>query len=395
MTHKLEANSALILLMVGGLLLSALALDTIGQRTRLPRVTLLMLFGLLIGPAALDVLPFFSHEWFPVISETALTMVGFLIGGKLNPRTLREIGRQGFGVAGAKVLVSALVVMAGLWALGVPIVAALLLGGIATATAPAATLDVIEESGARGPIARTIAFVVALDDVLGLALFSLLLVGASFLAGNGGLWSTLTHGAHEILGGIVVGILLGVPTAYLSGRIRRGEPTMLEATGSVLLCGGISLYFQFSYILAAITMGVVVAALAKHHSRPFHVIKGAESTFLILFFVLAGAALNIEHLKAIGTIGAAYVLLRSLGCVLGSYLGARLTNMPGPGRHWIGAGLLPQAGVALGMALIAARKFPELQDTILSTVIGTTMVFEIFGPISTRLALKKAGEIRD
>jgi hypothetical protein len=149
--------------------------------------------------------------------------------------------------------------------------------------------------------------------------------------------------------------------ARLSGRIDPDEPSLYEALGLVFLCGGLALWLDVSLLLASMTLGAVVANLASHHDRPFHAIEGIEWPFLIVFFVLAGAALDLDALAEAGPWLVAYVVLRVVGRLLGGWLGVTLLRV-GTGKpelRRMGLAMLPQAGVALGMALIAARHFPD------------------------------------
>jgi Kef-type K+ transport system membrane component KefB len=234
--------------------------------------------------------------------------------------------------------------------------------------------------------------VVAIDDAWGLVLFSLLISVVRFLNGGMGGLYLLFSGFRELGGAILVGILLGIPMAYLTGRVRRGEPTLLEALGMVFLCSGIALKLDVSFILASMAMGGTVVNLARHHHRPFSAIEEIELPFMILFFVLAGASLEPRTLLSVGAAGAAYVFFRILGRLLGAWLGGKACQADPLTRRWIGVALLPQAGVALGMALVAAQHFPDLADTILPVVLGATVFFEVVGPVMTRLAIIRAGK---
>ena len=384
-------ESAKTLITLGGLLLLGFLTDGIGRRTRLPRVTLLLLFGMAIGPLGFDLLAELPESWFFNISSMALVMVGFLLGGKLTLPSLREHGRLVIWISVVAVAVTAFITLIGLLAIGVPLALAALLGAISTATAPAATADVVHEMKARGRFSQTLLGIVALDDAWGLVIFSVALSFAHTLGGSSGL-GALQAGAWEIGGAVVVGVALGIPMAYLTGRIRPGEPTLAEALGAVFLCGGLAMWFGVSFLLAAMVMGAIVANLAAHHDRPFHAIEGIEWPFMILFFVFAGASLELEALLQLGTIGSAYVILRVIGRLLGGWMGASLADAPSELRRWIGAALMPQAGVAVGMALVAVERLPEFGPRILSVVIASTVVFEIFGPVMTRKALIAAGE---
>lgn len=385
-----------ILLTLGGLFLVGLVTDLIGRRSPLPRVTLLLLFGFVAGPSVLDVLPAaFSERWFPLLTNIALVMVGFLLGGNMTVGAFRRHGHEVMWISVGEVVATAGLVAVVLALVGVPLEVALLLAGIAPATAPAATNDVVRESGAKGGFTRTLLGIVAIDDAWGLIVFSLLLAVAQAVHGSTvGAEDLLLHGLWEVGGAFLVGGALGVPMAYLTGRIRPGEPTQAEALGLVLLCGGIANYLGVSYILSAMVMGAVVANLASHHRRPFHAIEGIEWPFMILFFVLAGASLHLETLLEIGLLGGGYIVLRASGLVAGSWLGGLAAGAAPETRRWMGWALMPQAGVALGMALLAGQRFPDYKDVVLPVAIGATVVFELIGPVITRRVLARVGDAR-
>jgi len=381
-----------IIATLGALLLLGLLGDLLAGRTRIPRVTLLILFGLGVGSSGLALLPVDADSWYPFISNIALLIIGFLLGGKLSRDTIREVGRYVLGISALEATGTALIVLAGLASIGVPIEVALLLAGIAPATAPAAVTNVAEEVGAKGRFTDTLLGVVAIDDAWGLIVFSLMLAVAQTMAGDAAGWQALVHGARELGGALGIGLLVGVPAAYVTGRLRPGEPTRAEALGVVLLAGGLAIWAEASFLLTAMVVGAVIANLATHHEHAFHEIEGIEWPFMVLFFILAGASLHIEALASVGWIGLAYIVLRAAGKLIGAAAGANLSGAPSATCRWLGPALMPQAGVALGMALIAGNTFPELRSTILPLVIGSTVVFELAGPIFTRLALAQTGE---
>ena len=383
---------ASIPLTLGFLFLIGLVADLVGRHTFLPRVTLLLLGGLAVGPSGLGLIRGgFIEDWFPPLTSIALGMIGFLLGEKLTLESMRRSGILVLGFSIGKALGAAGLVFAVLALFGVDLPVALLLGGIATATAPAATYDVVEESGARGSFSDTLLGVVAIDDAWGLLLFTLLMAAAGALLGQSGLQEGLVSGINEIAGSLILGVALGVPMAFLTGRVRRGEPTLAEALGLVMLATGLAAWLGVSPVLAAMAMGSTVANLARHHLLPFHAIKGIEWPFFIVFFVLAGASLELERLAEVGAVGALYVVARTLGTYFGARLGGRLAGAPALMRHWLGLALLPQAGVAIGMALIASQRFPERAELLLSVVLSSTVIFEIFAPVVTRRVLKIAG----
>jgi len=380
------------LLTLGGILLISLATDAIGRHTFLPRVTLLLLFGVLIGKDVFDLIPQVFADRFEIITNMALLMVGFLLGGKLTTEFLRRSASETLWISISTAVVTTLVVSTILMAVGISASMAILLGCIASATAPAATMDIVLESDCKGPFSDLLLSIVALDDVWGLILFSIGIAVVSIIAGNTEQSTQLYIAIWEIGGALILGLLLGFPAAYLTGRIKTGRPMLMEALGLVFLCGGIALWLDVSYLIASIVMGAVVTNFARHHEYPFHEIENIEWPFMTIFFVLAGASLELGMIKEIGLIGGVYIVSRVIGKLLGARIGAEFCKADPVTRCWMGFALLPQAGVAMGMALVAANRFPEYQQILLTVVISSTIFFEIIGPVFTRAALRRARE---
>ncbi len=385
------ANVTEMIFLLGLVLMVGLAAELLGRRTPLPRVTLLIIAGVAFGPSLTGWLVPAGTQWFNVVSQVALTMVGFLLGGHLTRRNLKRHGADVLALSIAVVALTAVLVFAATWLLSGDLGLSLLLGALATATAPAATTDVVLESGAKGPFTETLLGVVAVDDVWGVFTFSLVMAAVAVLDGGDGM-TALTHGAWEIGGAVGLGVVLGIPAAFATGRISRGDPTLAEALGLVFLCLGAARWLEVSFLLAAVVMGAIVSNMARHHKRPFHAIEHIQWPFMLVFFLLAGAALELEALPAVGWLGAGYIVARVCGRLLGASAGARWRTLRAGTGPWMGMALLPQAGIAVGMALLAAQRFPERADVLLSVVLASTVVFEIAGPPLTRLALRRAGE---
>jgi Kef-type K+ transport system membrane component KefB len=379
-----------ILITLGLLLLAGLALDALGARTRLPRVTLLVLFGILVGSSGLDLIPReTADEWYPLIAKFALVMVAFLLGGRLTRSVIEEQGRPILGVSIGAVVITCLTVGIGLWVFGADPLLCLIFAGISVATAPAATQDVIRASKVNLPFTRILSGVVAIDDAWALIVFSLLLAAGHAWLGNEAT-GPVQHIATEIGGAVIIGFGIGLPAAYLTGRLEPGEPSLTEALGIVFLCGGVALATGASFLLSTMICGAVIANMARHHARPFHEIESVEWPFMVVFFILAGASLEFAAVVEIGLVGVAYVLLRIIGRVLGGWIGGRAGGMGRLESRWIGLALMPQAGVAMGMALVAADAFPDQARSILAIAIGTTVIFELIGPLFTQIAISKA-----
>ncbi len=384
-------SSAITLVTLGVLFLAGLGADVLGRRTRLPRVTLLLLLGVGVGPLGFDLLLEPMGQWFGFVAQLALVMVAFLLGGELTPATLRQHGRAVLVISLVVVGATGVLVCGGLLALGWPLSVALPLGAIATSTAPAAVSDVVREVRARGPFTKTLLGVVAVDDAWGIVAMSVALAVVLGLSSPEAARVAAFEGVVDLAGALLVGCALGFPMAWLTGRVHAGEPTQAEALGGVLLCGGVASLLDVSFLLSAMTMGVVVANVAKHHRRPFRAIEGIEWPLMVLFFVLSGASLEPVALGAAAWLVVAYVALRLLGRLTGGWLGAAVAGRSEIAGRF-GIALLPQAGVAIGLALLAAQRLPEVGGAILSATVAGTIVFELLGPILTRLALMRSGE---
>jgi Kef-type K+ transport system membrane component KefB len=381
-------NPEILLIAVGVLFLVGLALDSFGRRVHVPRVTLLILLGAVTGPPGFDLLPAAIAGTDGFLAPVALTMVAFLLGGGLRRSTLRAHGREILVTSFTVVITSVILVTAGLILVGQPVALALLLGGISAATDPAATQDVIRQARATGRFATNLLGIVAVDDGWGLLVFSVVLTFVGYQFGNG-TDNVLLHGVREVGGSIFLGLALGFPAAYLTGRIRPGEPTLIEALGIVFLCTGLALYFDLSFLLAGMVCGVTIANFARHHDRPFHEIERIEWPFVLLFFVMAGASLNVSNFAVFAPVTLAYICFRIVSRIFGGWFGSKLAGLPAQECRLTGLALMPQAGVAIGMALVAADRFPEFGQSLLAITIASTIFFEVMGPLSTQIALAR------
>ncbi len=390
----MHLDQGMTLILLGAMLLAGYLAYVTGPLIHVPRVTLLLVLGVVCGSSVLDIVPQQATKWFPFIAHMALAMVGFLLGERFMGKELKQQGKAVLWISVGESLAAALVVAIALLVAGAPLPLALVMAGIAPASAPAAIFETVREGKAKGSLTRTLLGVVAIDDAWGVLIFSVLFVTAQTFAGEGAAGQQLLNGLWEVLGAAVLGALIGFPMAWVTGRVRQGEPTLVEAMGFVFLCSGLATVLEVSYLLAAMVMGAVVANRARHHQRPFHQLEGVSEPFLAVFFVLAGLKLDVSTLSALGAIGIVYVAARAAGLIGGGIVTGRLTNAGANVSHRIGWCLLPQAGVALGFALLAQEQMPEQGGQVLSLVIATTVLFEIFGPLLARWQLRQAGECR-
>lgn len=381
------------ILVVGLFLMFGGRAYAIARYLRLPRVTLLVISGIIIGPSGFNVVPDEIVSLFPIMSYIALSMIAFRLGETFVNFDLLKSGPTIFTISLGKTIVSSVLVFTVAYLIQDDIVLALLLAGLAPASAPAATLDVISETNSKGPLTDTIIRVLAVDNILGITLFSILFVVGEIIAGAGDPTAEVISGAWEIGGAFVLGLAIGWPMARLAGGLKKGKPSLLEITGFLLLCAGLAYQLQVSYLLACIVLG---ATVAKNRAQPkkniFLTIEEVSEPFLVIFFLLAGCELDLSALQSLGLIGILYVVARCVGFVIGGGLAARLVNAEPVVQENIGWSLFPQAGVALGLAVLTLDEFPGLGQFLVSIIVSTTVVFELFGPTVTQWRLFKAKE---
>ncbi|SEL69617.1 cation:proton antiporter [Halomonas daqiaonensis] len=384
--------SSVSLILLGVILSTSILADVVASRTRLPRISLLVLVG--VGVAVVQQWGLDQPDARPLdglaepLIQVALVMVAFLLGGELTLDRLRSTGPLILIVSLSVILAGVLSVGLGLLALGFPLAVAVSLAAISVATDPAAVSEAVNESGDDRLRARLLLGIVAIDDAWGILAFGLAMALLGWwLSGDGSV--ALLHAAWELGGAVVLGTAIGLPAAWLTGRLHEGEPTQVEAIALILLLAGISSWLGVSALLAAMLAGALVANLSTHHTRSFNEIEHIEWPFLVFFFVLSGASVDLYQLDEALGLTLAYILLRLAGRFLGGMLGVRLArkrqaDLPGN----IGLALTPQAGVAMGMALLAAERFPAHGPVLLSAVVASTVVFEILGPLLVRRVLR-------
>lgn len=377
-----------LLTLFGGLFLISLIVTPIAKTLHIPRVTLLILSGIALGPHGFGLLNGVGKTWFPFIADITLLIIGYLLGARLTKSYINQyIG----GVLSASLvitLVTMAVVSGGLLVAGFSIEIAVLLGAIAAATDPAATLDVIHQRRIKNYFTNLLEGVVAIDDILGLLIFSLALAALGLINHNGDPLTPLLTMLWDIFGALALGAVIGALLAYLLNKREPNQSVIVESLGFIFLCGGLAIKMEVSFLLAAMTMGLVVVNRADATADHLHEIEDIEKPFLVLFFVMAGATLDLEAGAAIGIAGILFILLRTLGRYLGGCLCPPTPELRGQ-RRWLGISLLPQAGVAMGMALVGANAYPQHADLLLSVAIAATVVFEITGPVLINLALDR------
>ena len=398
--------------MVGGLLMSRVA-----KKLSLPAVTAYLVAGLILGPfcigrlgiSGLGFLSLESVEGYSIITQAALGFIAFTIGNEFRLKQLKSMGRQAIVVGIVQAVIATVLVDIALIALHfikpdlISIPAAITLGAIASATAPAATLMVVRQYKAEGPLTRLLLLVVAIDDAVGLVLFSISFgIAKAMEQGTASVAAIILEPLIEIVLSLILGAVMGIVLHWVERFFHSRSKRLAISVAFVLLTVGLSmLKFQmaglhcgFSLLLVCMMTGTVFCNICDFSEELMERVESWTVPLNILFFVISGAELDLEIVgnPLVLLIGVVYIIFRSLGKYFGSYGSCALTRCNPKITKNLGITLLPQAGVALGMALTAV----ELLDGALvrNVVLFSVLVYELIGPMLTKQALIRAGEIK-
>lgn len=409
-----------VLLSLAIALFAGLMMTRLCKPLGLPAVTGYLVAGILIGPYCLGLLgieglgfvSFENVESFHILSEAALGFIAFTIGNEFRLSSLKQIGKQAviialFGAVGATILVdAALIGLSFLMPEVVDLPVALTLGAIASATAPAATLMVVRQYKAKGPVTQMLLPVVAIDDAIGLIVFAVSLGAAKAVnSGHMDILSIAVEPLVEIVLSVVAGGILGALLSYTE-RLFHSRSKRLSITVAYVLVGvAISqikfniggIHCGFSSLLLLMMMGTVFCNMCDFSEELMDRLDRWTGPLFALFFVLSGAELQLSVFTqwTMVVVGIVYIIFRCLGKYFGASISAKITHCDKNVQDYLGITLFPQAGVALGMTLIAATEFGGAQgDVIRNITLFSVMVYELVGPLLTKIALTKAGEIK-
>lgn len=412
-----------ILAVVGIVILVAFLVGQFARQLRVPQVVGFIVAGVLLGPSVLNLVPDELNNNLVFVTELALGLIGFEMGEHLRFTELQHLGKGILVIVLFQALGAFVLVFTGVMLITKSVPHALILGSIAMATAPAATVDVLAEYGAEGPLTTTLLAVIGIDDAITLLAFSvaaaiaepLILADGSFsvvdiLTGKGtvSLAEMIELPLLEIGGTLLVGLAFGF---FLSGLMkhinkrhdpeRRQHDAMAVSIALIFIATGLSRSINLSLILTTMIMGMVVVNRSAHNGRFIRfTIEQVGPVVYVLFFALVGATVQLDMLPTMGALGIAYMLLRIVGKYTGAWVGGYLGGVDPVVRDNLGLALLSQAGVAIGLALESSNRFGELgpagedlAEIVVSVVATTTFVVQLAGPLLVKLAIQRAGEI--
>lgn len=375
------------------------------KHLHLPNVTGYLFAGLLIGPNlthlifGADSFSLLSDDFLEsisILSDIALGFIAFSIGNEFKMSYFKRVGAAPIVIACLESLFAVLFVVAGLLIAGQKVAFSLVLAAIAAATAPAATIMVIKQYRAKGPVTESLLSVVAIDDATALILFSLSVAIAQAVSdSSASLGASLLSPLKEIGGALVAGAVLGF-IFLIPLRFFKKQGNRLSLICGFIFAGlGLAEWLGLSNLLLCMSMGAVIANFSSDVGQLMDICDSVTPPIFMLFFVASGADLRLDVLPTVGVIGAIYIVLRVAGKIVGADVGASLCKCERTVKKYLGPCLLPQAGVAIGLSLAAGEVVPDYAPQIRAVILCGTLIYELIGPAVTKLSLKKAGEIKD
>jgi Kef-type K+ transport system membrane component KefB len=379
----------------------------VAERLRFPRITGYIIIGILLSPSVLNVISGATIENLDIITDVALGIIAFLIGGSLRLESLRKLGRSiawitPFECLGAWCLVTLLLAFLGPRILTVPNATfygtyfpmALVIGSIAGATAPAATIAVINEYKAKGPFTTTLLSVVAIDDAVTIVTFAIGLGIALPLASGAGevsFYQMLGAPLLHIVQSMGIGAAFAFALVYIARLVRTRPLLLVVVFGMIMACTGVSNLLGVSLILANMAAGFIVVNRLKE-SQTFLVLEEIEDVIFAMFFVLAGLHFDLSVMKMAGPLALLIILGRFSGQYFGARAGATIAHSSDKVKKYLGLALQPQAGVTIGLALVIQSAFPALGDVMFNAVLAAIIINELYSPPLTKYTIFKVGE---
>lgn len=378
------------------ILLFALLLGMVARKLRVPEVTAYLVAGILVGPSVFKMVSHSILETLSVFNQVALGLILFSIGSTFDLSDLRRRGLTLLKLVLFEGIGAAVVVFFGLRIFGVEWPLALLLASMAIETAAATTLLVLREYDAQGPLTGTLVPLIAINNLLCLIFFTVAITIIEIKNSAVSLNTIIAASSFDLfwtfLGGASLGLLIGYLLVFWTPLCSEHGEALILIIGCILLLVGLAATFHTSSLVATLMMGATVTNLSKRTERLFAALQKVDPPIYAIFFVSAGAELELSAITTAGGIGLLYFIFRLCGKYFGAFLGTRTLKMTAPVQRYLGIAIISQAGLAIGLLTIVRAKLPESAATITAIILAAILLYEIIGPFGTRYAIFQAGE---
>ncbi len=384
-----------ILFYIGIMLVCGLTFGRLVKLIGLPNVTGYLIAGLLLGPYITGIISEQNVENISIVSDMALAFIAMSIGSEFRLSYFKRVGAAPIVIAILEGMFAVIFVFLGFLAAGCELPFAMVISAIAAATAPASTIMVIRQYNAKGPVSETLLSVAALDDAVALIAFGFSVTIAKMINSGGGqnILLSILQPVWEVLLSLIIGAALAfvmlVPMRFFKKRSNR----LCISIAFIFIANSLAEYFGASALLTCMMFGAVLANITEQSDMIFSVTDSITPPIYMLFFVISGAQLNISIITSIGVLGVIYLVTRVIGKFFGAWLGAVICKSPKSVKKYLGFTLIPQEGVAIGLSLVAVSVVPDYADKIRAIILCATMIYELTGPVISKITLEKAGEI--
>jgi Kef-type K+ transport system membrane component KefB len=379
----------LAILLLGGVFFGRLV-----KYLKLPNVTGYIICGLIIGPYVLNIVPKQAISSFEIFSDVALGFIAFTIGCEFKGSYLKKVGSTPIVIALFEAVCAVILVTTALYLFTKDIKFSLMLGSIAAATAPAATILIIRQYKAKGPVTQMLMSVVALDDAVAIICFGIATAITKYLSNtNASVLINILTPVYEIAVSLGIGVALGFLFMLPLKLFKKKSNRTCLLIGFVFICIAVGKIVEGSSLLACMAFGTTYINLDKKSADVQDILDAITPPIFIIFFVESGAQFDLNIITSLGWVAAIYMILRVIGKIGGSYTGASLMKASPEIRKYLGYTLIPQAGVEIGLALLCVQQFPAFGEKVRAVILCATLVYEIIGPLVCKIALQKAKEI--
>jgi Kef-type K+ transport system membrane component KefB len=386
-----EMHSAVSL---GILLLASLLGGVLADFLRVPKVTAYLLAGVAVGPSVFNSINAEHIHHLQPLTKLAMALVLLELGCNFPLASLRPILRRALWLSAGELLTTFLIVCAAVWIFSGSLAAAILLGALALATAPATTVLVLKEANSEGPVTELAGVLVALNNVAAIVLFEAFFLLASQLSTQQSTEFLPQVGqlVGDLGGACMLGVAGGLLISYCSGLLSRSRWLVMVLAVAILMLG-LCETWELPYMLAFLLAGAVVVNTSDSSRELLSENEKITGLLVVVFFAVHGAELQLQAFVSAGLLGVVYILARTTGKIMGIRWASRLRGEAATVRRYLGTSMLAQAGAAIALATLAAERWPGLGEQLQVIILGSVVVFEIVGPICIRASLLRAGEV--
>lgn len=383
-----------IIIEVAVMLISGLVFGRLAKQAKMPNVTGYLIAGLLLGPSFFNFIPIDMVEGFSVISNIALGFIAFSIGSEFNLAYFKKVGAAPIIIAICESFGAIILVTVTLLLFGFDLKLSIMLGAIAAATAPAQTIMVINQYKAKGPLTSMLMSVVAIDDVVALIGFGFATTIVNMMSSkSSNVLLSLLMPFYEIAVSFVIGAVMAIAMKLVFKWFKKPSNRSCIIIATVLLTYWLSDAVHGSSLLGCMAFGAVFTNICSNIAGVMKISDSFTPAIFMIFFVISGAGFEVSALPGIGLIGVLYVVMRVIGKMFGAWFGGKVTKQDKNICKYLGPTLMPQAGVALGLIVVAGDVVPDFASQIRVIILCSTFIYSIIGPITAKFALEKAGEI--